>query len=134
MAKSHKKLYNKKNGKSSNKKGGTRKTKITNNSTLNCQEYSLTPDFCPQINVESKLGEKFGGLVLHNNVYCVAKIMKKDSHLYKVFNDGKKEKQTHLMKYHKTNDKTKTLSSIEFIPLSKAEYIKKRKAYKKDFK
>ena len=101
---------------------------------------NLKPDFCPQINVimENDYKSKaIGGMVLHDNKYCVCKKLNKKSFLYKMFNfntsDKKAQQITHLMKVHNTNE-NKNLKSINFIGITKDEFKNKRKLYEQDTK
>jgi hypothetical protein len=96
---------------------------------------NLKPDFCPQINLimEMEFGEKrMSGLVLHNDILCVAKKLDKKSFLYKMFNSDNKEK-THLMKVHNVNINN-TLESINFIAITNKEFKLKRNMYEKNKK
>lgn len=97
----------------------------------------LKPDFCPQINVIMENDYKSkgsGGMVLHDNKYCVCKKLNKKSFLYKMFNFNKSDKKiTYLMKVHNTNE-NKNLESINFIGISKEEFNNKRKLYENDKK
>jgi hypothetical protein len=94
---------------------------------------TLKPDFCPQINLimEMEFGAKrMSGLVLHNNILCVAKKLDKTSFLYKMFNSDKNTEKTHLMKVHNVNINN-TLESINFIAISNKEFKNKRNLYEK---
>lgn len=96
----------------------------------------LKPDFCPQINLimeNEYKSKKIGGMVLHDNKYCVCKKLDKKSFLYKMFNLNNSDKIiTHLMKVHNVDKNNKNLESINFIGLTKDEFKTKLKMYEKD--
>ena len=98
----------------------------------------LKPDFCPKINLimeNDYKSKKTGGMVLHDNKYCVCKKIEKKSFLYKMFNLNKSDnKITHLMKVHNVDENNKNLKSINFIGITKDEFKKKRQMYDEDKK
>ena len=57
-------------------------------------KFSLLPDMCPQTNVD--MSKEQGGNILHNNKFCIAKPLLKDSHLYTMFNRGVSSKKKHI--------------------------------------
>lgn len=104
---------------------------VNNKKSKKLNKLSLLPDMCPQINLD--MSKDQGGNIFHNNKFCVAKPLLKDSHLYKMFNMGissSSKKKTYLVKEH--NQDNDRLDSIVFIAITDKEYRNKRKKYKEE--
>lgn len=92
---------------------------------------NLKSDFCPELNIDKT---KKGGLILHNNKYCKAEFLDKNSFLFKQFNfnNNSRMKKTYIVKEHTQNNGT--LDSIIFFAITANEFKEKHSLYKKSLK
>jgi len=102
---------------------------MPSSSSNRTKKKTYQPDFCPAMNADMKFGK--GGIIIHNDKFCVAKPLYTNSLLYVSFNKNnkKKNKLTYMVKEH-TENADQSLKSITFFGITTKEYDEKRALFK----